>query len=89
VLAIPGIPKQVAFFGLVLIPRLNFLVQVKTEAELLPASHGRYVSLFRWNVRGTQVFGECFPRGIPRQKQRRHVVEEQKKGEYRYYAERG
>jgi len=72
---------------LVLIPRLNFLVQVEAEAELLAAWHRRNVGLVWWNMCGTQFLRDCSTRGIPRQKQRRQVVEEQNKDEDGNHAE--
>jgi hypothetical protein len=66
---------------------LNFLMQVKTETELLAASHCGYVGLRWWDLRGAQFLRDGFPGGIPRQKHGRQVVDEQKKGEDRNRAE--
>jgi len=72
-----------------LIPRLNFLVQIKAEAELLAAWHRRCVSLLWRDLRGTQVLRERFSGRIPWQKQRCQVVEEQENREDRNYGEGG
>jgi hypothetical protein len=62
-------------------------MQVEAEAELLAALHVGDVSLLRWNIRGTQLLGECSSGWIPRQEQRYQVVEEQENREDRNYAE--
>jgi len=72
-----------------LIPRLNFLVQIKAQAELLAAWHCGYVGL-RWrDLRGAQLLRDGFPGRIPLQKQRRQMVEEKENREDRNYGEGG